>query len=405
MKQGATISGLMHLAIVLLVLFSGFFSHRDDSQMIQVAEVSLISAEVFDAAASKAPSVPQVEPSLDSPAENANDAETPEAEVPPEVPPAEAAAEPDAADADPDLSGVQALAEPDPAATEAPVLPDQLAEAEAAPDGASLVEPEAIGEDAPTELVVPTELAAAELTATDAPRIDTESAPPSEAEVAPEVVPETTEVASAEPPPVVAEEPPAAPEEATVQAVPEPEQSTMAPKSASRPRGRPTDLNTAVETAPEAVQTPPQEAETPEPEAVAETESATEDAEAAEIAAALAAVASEPEAAAPSGPPMTAGEKDGLRLAVQKCWNVPAGLANAEDLVVTVGVELAQDGTLAGDPYQVEPQGELGPGFRQAFEAARRALIRCAPYDLPADKYEQWRNLEVVFNPKNMVVR
>ena len=41
--------------------------------------------------------------------------------------------------------------------------------------------------------------------------------------------------------------------------------------------------------------------------------------------------------------------------------------------------------------------------FQQAFEAGRRALIRCSPYDLPRDKFAQWRNIEVVFNPEGMV--
>ena len=34
----------------------------------------------------------------------------------------------------------------------------------------------------------------------------------------------------------------------------------------------------------------------------------------------------------PVGPPMTGSEKDGLRLAVQRCWNVPAGLRDAQEL-------------------------------------------------------------------------
>jgi hypothetical protein len=43
--------------------------------------------------------------------------------------------------------------------------------------------------------------------------------------------------------------------------------------------------------------------------------------------------------------------------------------------------------------------------LKQAFEAGRRALLRCGPYDLPKGKYEQWKDIEVTFNPQNMVVR
>ena len=43
-------------------------------------------------------------------------------------------------------------------------------------------------------------------------------------------------------------------------------------------------------------------------------------------------------------------------------------------------------------------------GFEAAYRAARSALIRCSPYgDLPREKYGQWRQIEVVFNPEGMV--
>ena len=40
----------------------------------------------------------------------------------------------------------------------------------------------------------------------------------------------------------------------------------------------------------------------------------------------------------------------------------------------------------------------------QAYEAGRRAIIRCAKtgYPLPPEKYEQWREVEIVFNPEKM---
>jgi hypothetical protein len=44
---------------------------------------------------------------------------------------------------------------------------------------------------------------------------------------------------------------------------------------------------------------------------------------------------------------------------------------------------------------------------RQAFEAARRAVIRCGTsgYDLPEESYDHWRELELVFNPEEMRLR
>jgi hypothetical protein len=127
------------------------------------------------------------------------------------------------------------------------------------------------------------------------------------------------------------------------------------------------------------------------------------------IAAAVQAAQAEAAAAAatslPVGPPITAAERDGLRLAVQRCWNVPAGLRDAQELKVTLGAELtAQGEVINGSIRLIEPANPPDARFQQAFEAGRRALIRCGPYaDLPREKYAQWRNIEVVFNPEGMV--
>jgi hypothetical protein len=52
----------------------------------------------------------------------------------------------------------------------------------------------------------------------------------------------------------------------------------------------------------------------------------------------------------------------------------------------------------------LEPAPAPDARFQQAYEAGRRALLRCAPYThLPRDKFAQWRNIEVVFNPEGMV--
>ena len=107
------------------------------------------------------------------------------------------------------------------------------------------------------------------------------------------------------------------------------------------------------------------------------------------------------------GPPLTAGEKEGLKLAVQQCWVVPAGLEGASDLRVVLAVELDPDGRIIGSPRLIEPASADDPQVRAAYEAARRALLRCQGkgYDLPREKYEQWKNLEVGFDPRGMLER
>lgn len=179
-----------------------------------------------------------------------------------------------------------------------------------------------------------------------------------------------------------------APKETTTEIVTEAEKpSEYAPTTSSVPRSRPRDL-----TAPVAKVEKPKPVKEAPPDTTAD-----------EIAKALADV--QTEARKPVGPPLTGGERDGLVLAVQKCWNVPIGLQNAADLAVVIEIELTQDGKLAKNPKLIEPSGPPTGTIKQAYEAGRRALIRCAPYDLPREKYEQWRIIEVVFNPEHMVVK
>jgi hypothetical protein len=90
---------------------------------------------------------------------------------------------------------------------------------------------------------------------------------------------------------------------------------------------------------------------------------------------------------------------------VQRCWNVPAGLRDAQELKVTLAAELAPDGQVINASIRlIEPDPVPDARFKSAFDAGRRALIRCSPYaGLPRDKFGQWRSIEVVFNPEGMV--
>ena len=51
--------------------------------------------------------------------------------------------------------------------------------------------------------------------------------------------------------------------------------------------------------------------------------------------------------------------------------------------------------------------GGSAASAKQAFEAARRAIIRCGSsgYDLPEDKYGQWKEIEMTFNPERMRIK
>jgi hypothetical protein len=111
---------------------------------------------------------------------------------------------------------------------------------------------------------------------------------------------------------------------------------------------------------------------------------------------------------APSGPPLTAGEKDALRVSVQRCWNVGSLSSEALRTTVVVGVRMGEDARpVSGSIELLSSSGGSDAAARQAYEAARRAIIRCGAngYDLPKDKYDHWRDIEMTFNPERMRIK
>lgn len=101
------------------------------------------------------------------------------------------------------------------------------------------------------------------------------------------------------------------------------------------------------------------------------------------------------------GSKLTQSEMDALRGQVQRCWNIPAGAADAGNLRVSVKFKLDRTGAIEGSPEIVRGGGSAGVE-RAAAEAARRAVSRCAPYTLPAEKYEAWADVIVNFDPSEM---
>jgi hypothetical protein len=246
-------------------------------------------------------------------------------------------------------------------------------------------------------------------TPTPAPRVAPRPAdrPERDVAVAPELQEAAEPVPADETPPEPAETQEAeAPEAATPRIVTEAteeggaQQIARAPTATPRPRTRPDRPAPAPDPEPEPVaRREPEPEPDPAPQA---------DPQADAIADAVAeAVAGGGAATGDPGPPMTAGERDALRLAVQECWVVDVG-SEAANVTVTVGMRMSPDGTVVdGTLRMLEASGGSDAAIQSAFQSARRAILRCQRdgYDLPAGKYAQWEEIEMVFNPEEMRLR
>jgi colicin import membrane protein len=98
---------------------------------------------------------------------------------------------------------------------------------------------------------------------------------------------------------------------------------------------------------------------------------------------------------------LTQSEIDALRERIKQCWQPPLGAENASDLQVVFRVVFNTNGTVSRGPDVVEgAPSALGPVFA---ESARRAILQCQPYTmLRPEHYAQWRDMEMVFNLRDM---
>jgi colicin import membrane protein len=101
------------------------------------------------------------------------------------------------------------------------------------------------------------------------------------------------------------------------------------------------------------------------------------------------------------GSKLSVSEMDALRGMIEKCWNPPTGINDAGSLKITIKMSLNEAGEVEGSPKVVAGGGASGIE-RAAAEAARRAVLKCAPYNLPAEKFDAWSEVIVNFDPSEM---
>ncbi len=380
MHIGHYISGVGHAGFIAALLFGGF---APTPEPFEVTEVAVITGDEFDRMVQAA-----------RPPQTATDVAMP--------------APPDDAQSDAPAPAQQDT----PPATATPKV-TQAPEAETPPPTPPAPTPEADVSDEPPRIAPPPQeqaVLAPPVSDRPVPRPVPRVAPEPVARPEPEAKPDPVqreEVVPDDALPPIPQDPQeaTAPEEATTEIVTEAtEKPSSAPTASLRPKTRPNLPAAVAETKP-APATPP-----------ATNQNAVNDALAAALGGGSASSAAsggdspptDGNGTAPSGPPMTAGDKDALRVSVQRCWNVGSLSAEAMRTTVTVLVEMGRDSKpIHATIRRLGYEGGNETSARQAFEAARRAIIRCGNdgFDLPAEKYEHWRELELVFNPEKMRIK
>ena len=102
---------------------------------------------------------------------------------------------------------------------------------------------------------------------------------------------------------------------------------------------------------------------------------------------------------------LTLSEEDALRAQIFGCWSVPLGLPYDQNLLVRIKLELKKDGTIMkSEILDHERMNRPGQKFYKVLaESALRAVMLCQPLKVPPTGYDKWKNLQLNFNPTEML--
>jgi hypothetical protein len=102
---------------------------------------------------------------------------------------------------------------------------------------------------------------------------------------------------------------------------------------------------------------------------------------------------------------LTLSEEDALRAQIFGCWSVPLGLPYDEDLLVRIKLNLKKDGTIIRSEI-LDHQRMNRPSqkfYKVLAESALRAVRLCQPLKVPPTGYDKWKEIQLNFNPTEML--
>ena len=92
---------------------------------------------------------------------------------------------------------------------------------------------------------------------------------------------------------------------------------------------------------------------------------------------------------------MTMSIPDALRNQIAHCWESPGAFHSGSAVAVSFDLFLNRDGSISQPPV---PDSSIGPEDAAFAESVRRAIYACAPYHLPAGRFDDWHAVKLVFD-------
>ena len=102
--------------------------------------------------------------------------------------------------------------------------------------------------------------------------------------------------------------------------------------------------------------------------------------------------------------PLSISEEQAIRQQIERNWNVPAGVQNAGEMVITLYIAINIDGTV----QQVRLEGSQCAGdsvvCKAAIDSAIRAVRQASPLQgLTPSRYDSWQEVQLSFDPRDVL--
>ena len=102
---------------------------------------------------------------------------------------------------------------------------------------------------------------------------------------------------------------------------------------------------------------------------------------------------------------LSLSEEDALKAQIFGCWSIPLGLPYDQNLLVRIKLKLKPNGSVINteilDHIRMNKPGQNF--YKVLAESVLRAVKLCDPLRVPSTGYERWKELQLNFNPSEML--
>ncbi|OLP53618.1 hypothetical protein BJF92_05550 [Rhizobium rhizosphaerae] len=105
---------------------------------------------------------------------------------------------------------------------------------------------------------------------------------------------------------------------------------------------------------------------------------------------------------ATGGSTLSQSDKDAIKQQIQNNWSIIPGIADTAGILIKVTLHLDRDGNIIGQP-EISASGGSDSARRTHEGGVRRAIMKSLPLKgLPPDKYDDWSEMVLNFDPSEM---